>query len=134
MPEEDIVFTVEDVDRAVNDIAFLAQKLQLPIDHPRLPEAQASLRQILVTNSHTKTKRHNDILLDAQQTLSLFSYLNIYLKITQRTLIEILQKWLKISNYREERRFLETHPELLRPTSISLLEKLVEQTTDNFTE
>ena len=128
MSEEGITFTAEDVEHALNDANFLAQKLYIPLDHPKLDEAQVSLRNFLAKNPHIKTNENNHVLLDAQEVLRLFSHLNILPINPEKILLETLQNWLKISNYREERRFLENHTQLLQPSSISLLERLIQRT------
>jgi tetratricopeptide (TPR) repeat protein len=129
MSEESITFTVEDVEHALNDVSFLAQKLSIPLDHPKLHEAQAFLRNFLAKNPQAKTKSHSDVLLDAIEVVWLFLPLNIFPNRPEKVLLETLQSWLKISNYREERHFLEKHIELLEPRSISLVERLIQLTT-----
>src|SRR5260370_1169524 len=96
--DEGIGFTQEGVKRAIDDANFIAEKLGIEPDDTIIPVIQARLRRTL------------GMMQDAGDR-DIFT--------------QTLLAWLKAPTYRDERRHLEAHPELLDPRSDSLLDDLI---------
>src|SRR3989442_15229435 len=98
--DDGIVFTPEEVHRAIDDANFVAEKLGSAPDDTIISAIQARLRRTLGMMQDVGDR---DIF-------------------TQTFLA-----WLNAPTYRDERRPLEAHPELLDPRSDSLLDDLIAQ-------
>src|SRR5260370_35420891 len=90
-PSDDgIVFTPEEVQRAIDDANFIAEKLGIEPDDTIIPVIQARLRRTL------------GLIQDAGN---------------REIFTQTLPAWLKPPTYRDHRRPLEPHPEPLEPRS-----------------
>src|SRR6266487_1408185 len=98
--DDGIVFTPEEVQRAIDDVNFIADKLGIAPDDTIIPAIQARLRRTLPMMQDVGDR-----------------------DIFTQTLLALLNA----PTYRDERRHLEAHPELLDPRSDSLLDDLIAQ-------
>lgn len=91
MSESQVALTRADVERGVDDPAFLAERLGLPPGDPHIASIQAELRQMLAGNQSTASVR----------------------RVASEDIMETLVAWLNTSPADAQRRYLEQHRELI---------------------
>ncbi len=113
MLEEGTVFASKEAERAQHSLALFIEKLGLFDGDPHIADVQEALRQHLI---ETGNRQNTDtLILTSREATALLEKVGLLPTTKRPALPDVLQDWLSLPTYHEERCFLEAHPTLLAP-------------------